>query len=74
MAMKKAARKAGRPTHVERLRKAGVLSKNPRHLSARHVAKINKLSKKEVDGLLRFARKVGRMRIGRHPVGHAWFL
>lgn len=61
-------------THVERLREAGVLSRNKQHLAKRHEDQINALSRAEVDALCRVAKKVGHIKVPGHPAGRAWIL
>ncbi len=58
--------------NVERLRKEGVLSDDPEHLSPEHEETINSLSREEVETLVRVKKKVGVIHApGQHP-GRAW--
>jgi hypothetical protein len=59
-------------THVERLRKAGVLSDNPRHLTKEHEEAINSLSDDEVEALVRVKKKVGVLHKPGHAPGRCW--
>lgn len=63
-----------KPTNVDRLRAAGVLSDHPDHLEDDHHEAINGLSSDEVDALISVHEKVGPVDVKGHPTGRAWII
>jgi hypothetical protein len=72
-ARKKPPKKTSR--HVSRLQRAGVISAGvAKKLTSRHHAALDKLSKREVDALLKMHRKVGKIRVKVGRTSHALFV
>ena len=59
-------------TPYERLTEAGVLSGE--HVEDHHIERINQLSQRDVEAIIRVHETVGPIDVPGHPTGRAWLV